>query len=130
MHHIIKLEYGDSITIHTPEMKPTKVEIVRKSIEDDEHSMYSIFKRICDAFEITIEQILGNNRRRHLVLARLVIASDLITNHNLQITAVGRLLNRHHTTAMYYRTSMKDLLKNNDAHLLKFLKQLERYEKD
>jgi len=130
MHHTIKLEYGDSITIYAPDIPPTKVEIAKKNIETEELAQYEIFDRVCKAFDMPIEDILGKRKNANIVLARMVITYDLMVNHQLQVTTVSRLLCKHHTSAMYYFKTIKDLLDTHDSKLLNFQKQIELYEKD
>lgn len=130
MHHKIKLEYGDSVTIYTPALPPTKFDIVRKAMKSDEIDKYPIFDRVCKAFNIKMDELLGSRRQQHLVFARFIVSYDLIVNHNLQVTTVSRILCKHHTTIIYYLKTMRHMKKNNDDKLEMYQTQLEMYEKD
>lgn len=130
MHHEIKLGYGDTITIHAPLLPLTKIEVVKNAVKSEQIDKYLIFKRVCDVFEITIEDILGKSRRQCFVIARLIISHDLCTNHRLKITAVAKILCRDHSTVLHHLRTYKNLMKTNDEKLITALKQLEYYEKN
>ena len=130
MHHTINLAYGDTITIVAPSSPvPVKVAIVKKKIETEEINKYPIFKRVCDAFDVTLEQILGVSRKNNLVLARFIIAYDLCVNYQLQLSSAARLMHRDHTSIIYYMRMYKTHIKNEDVKLAAACKQLEYYDR-
>lgn len=129
MHHTINLTYGDTLTITVPDKPLTRYEIAKKAVSTDELNKYPIFQRVCDAFAITIDEVLGHNRKAVLVIARLIIAYDLCHNYSLRITAAAKLLNRDHTTIMYYLKTVRDRVDTQDEKYANHIKQLEIYEK-
>jgi chromosomal replication initiation ATPase DnaA len=55
----------------------------------------------CERFNITKEQLIGPCRRVHLVDARQFVAVRLHRDFGLSTTAIGRLLNRDHSSIIH-----------------------------
>jgi chromosomal replication initiation ATPase DnaA len=128
MHHTIKLDYGDTITITAPALPPVAIKVAQKRVQMEEVHKYKIFQRVCDAFDITVEDIISKSRKQTLVLARFIIAYDLVVNHKLQLSTVGRLMCRDHTSIIYYVQTFRDQVKHNDAKLAAARNQILFYE--
>jgi chromosomal replication initiation ATPase DnaA len=129
MHHTINLAYGDSVTIHTPEHAPIKLQSIKLNAIKENIKQYQVFETVCNATGITIDEILGPRRTPNLVLARCYIAMHLLKNYHITLSHIARLLSRDHTTIIHYRKMYKNLSDVKDSYLLMFLNQLEQYEK-
>lgn len=62
----------------------------------------SILQRIADLYDISVADLCGPGRVNHVVLARQHAMYALaVERPELSIAAIGRILNRDHTTAIY-----------------------------
>lgn len=68
----------------------------------------SIISEVCDAFEITREQLLTRSKEGHLCAARREIAYRL-TIHRWSSCRIGKLLNRNSKTIRYMLARHADL---------------------
>lgn len=62
--------------------------------------MDMLMKIVCDEFDVTREQITGKKRDAELIDARFMfcyLATEIV---NMTRVAIGRIINRHHTTVM------------------------------
>ena len=129
MHHTINLGYGDSVTITTPEHAPIKLQALQHEALKETITKYIVFQDVCNATGITLDEILGKNRKQIFVLARCFITAHLLTNYHLTMSDIARLLGRDHSTIIHYKRLYKNLNDVQDNTLINFLNQLNRYEK-
>lgn len=131
MHHTINLGYGDSITIHTPEHAPIKVQAICEDALIEETKNYPIFETVSKATGISIAQILSKRRPNNLVFARCYIANVLLSQNNMTLAAIATLLNRKdHSTIIHYKELYRDLIKTNEASMRLMIKKIQVYEKN
>lgn len=65
--------------------------------------MADIAHQVCSKHEITIQDLKSKERTRHFVTARVEFTKRCCNEINKSMNAVGRFLNRDHTTIIYYR---------------------------
>lgn len=71
----------------------------------------TVIERVAQLYKITPSDIRGHQRNRHFVEARWVCAEVLRSQNGLSYPAIGRLLNRDHTTIMHACQSVQHLRK-------------------
>jgi len=65
--------------------------------------MMDIAYQVCKKHELTLENLRSKERTRHHVLARIEFTERCCIELNKSLNAVGRFLNKDHTTILYYR---------------------------
>ena len=81
---------------------------------------------VCQKYELEVEALAVKSRRVHLVLPRQIIMWGLLSGvvpNQLTMDAVGKLFGRDHSTALYSRKKIDDLL-DADAELREIVMQL------
>lgn len=63
-----------------------------------------------DAFNISIEELIGNRRTHDLTDIRKIVGYEL-RKTGLSFPTIGRIMERDHSTVMYQCTAYEDLLK-------------------
>ena len=66
---------------------------------------------VCTVFEITPEELKSGSRKRMLVNARRVVSVLLSKKFLMTTTAIGVLLNKDHSSIVFYRNNHDDLYK-------------------
>lgn len=61
-----------------------------------------ILKEVAEKHHVHPSHIVGKRRTRHLVRARVEVAQRLTTERKLSTSKIAQLLNRDHTTIVYY----------------------------
>lgn len=74
-----------------------------------------IIAQVADHYGITIHDLRSRNRQRAIVEARKALGYLLHERLGLSTSEAARLLNRDHTTIMYYCKCVSDLL--NDSRI-------------
>ena len=64
--------------------------------------------------------IMNGSRKRNIVNARLVYAK-ILREHGQQLTAIGKSLNRDHTTVIHYLKNAETFMKHDSALNEKFI---------
>jgi chromosomal replication initiation ATPase DnaA len=67
-----------------------------------------ILKEYCGKYDVMLDDLLSNKRTKKLVTVRTIIALDL-RNKGWSYPQIAKILNRHHTSIMYYTG---DIVKN------------------
>lgn len=77
-----------------------------------------IYHRLCDAgVELTNCDIRKTKRRNiEIVRLRYAIGNLLLTNYGLSTVEVGRLMNKDHTTIVYYRKYHRGRYRSDDEY--------------
>ena len=65
--------------------------------------MADIAHQVCSKHEITLKDLKSKERTRHFVTARVEFTKRCCIELNKSMNAVGRFLNRDHTTIIYYK---------------------------
>ena len=68
--------------------------------------MYDIAHQVCQKHEITIDNLKSKERTRDHVLARIEFTKRCFIELNKSMAAIGKFLNRDHTTAIYYKNKV------------------------
>ena len=68
--------------------------------------MYDIAHQVCRKHEITIDNLKSKERTRDFVLARIEFTKRCFIELNKSMAAIGKFLNRDHTTAIYYKNKV------------------------
>lgn len=71
----------------------------------------TVIERVSEIYKVPAEEIRGTCRKRHIVEARWVCAYVLRKRNGLSYPAIGRLLNRDHTSIMHACESLPHLKK-------------------
>lgn len=58
--------------------------------------------QICDMYGITLKELKGKDRYFQLVMARVHFCRYMRLEHNASVTALGRYLNRDHSSIIHY----------------------------
>ena len=66
-----------------------------------------ILKEYCGKYDVMLDDLLSHKRTKKLVTVRTIIALDL-RNKGWRFSKIARLLNRHHTSIMYYTGDVKN----------------------
>ena len=78
----------------------------------------AIIRATCSYFSITEADLLGKNKRQELVRARQICTYLMCEMLSLPLVNVGKLMGgKDHTTVIYSRDKIADLLRVNDAVL-------------
>ena len=75
----------------------------------------NIIAKVADHYGITIHDMRSRNRQRTIVEARKAVGYLLHERLGLSTSEAARLLNRDHTSIMYYCKCVSDLL--NDSRI-------------
>ena len=63
-----------------------------------------------DAFNVSVEDLIGNKRTHDLTDIRKVVSYEL-RKTGLSFTTIGKIMERNHSTIMYQCTAYQDLFK-------------------
>lgn len=93
-------------------------EVLSKSHELDESvgrvvTQEKIIDAICTKFNIKREDLFGKKRNKELVEPRQICIYLMWRKLNIPLTAISKLFNRDHTTAIHARDKVIDLIKTN-----------------
>jgi len=66
-----------------------------------------IFKEVLSRHQLTEEEVTSKSHRDFMVLARIEIANRLRSELKYSYAKIGQLLNRDHTTIIFYCGRMK-----------------------
>lgn len=85
-----------------------------------------IIAKVADNYGVTIHDLRSRNRQRTIVEARKAVGYLLHERLGLSTSEAARLLNRDHTSIMYYCKCVSDLLNDSriDPQAFQRLKQL------
>lgn len=65
---------------------------------------------VCDLYRLPINDIISNSRKRTIVEARQVAIYLLNKYTDMSLVGIGRLFNRDHSTVIYSRDTVKDMI--------------------
>ncbi len=104
-------------------------EVLSKSHELDESvgrvvTEEKIIDAICNKFNIKREDLFGKKRNKELVEPRQICIYLMWRKLNIPLTAIAKLFNRDHTTAIHARDKVIDLMKE-DPEVKKMIDDLE-----
>lgn len=66
-------------------------------------------KKITQYYEVTLPQLRAKDRKREIVLARMICMCSLKQEHGWTLKKVGDYFNRDHTTVIHAIQTIKDL---------------------
>ena len=76
--------------------------------------MQDIINRVCAAFSVTEEEVVGQSRRKNIVEARQVVAYLSRKVLDMPLSSIGlHLGGRDHTTIMHSQRKIEDLIKKD-----------------
>mgnify|MGYP003131827272 FL=1 len=64
--------------------------------------LFDVAHKVCDFYDINLDDLLGKKRDKHLVLARRDFCHICIKNTNSTQAKIGRFLKRDHTTVLHH----------------------------
>lgn len=77
------------------------------------HKAMGLIEAIANFYGVTSIEILGKSRKSYIVDARRIAAYLLKKKLKLSYSLVGKILNRDHSTIMYFVNSTEDKMVNN-----------------
>lgn len=83
-----------------------------------------IIQTTCRRWSVTYEEILSRCRKRELCFARMTIGRFLRKYTALSLAEIGKLINRDHSTIIYYLNSFDVEYRYNDT-FRNFVKNIE-----
>ena len=90
-------------------------ESIRETEEKEEVTPESVLSAVCTYFKQTREDLIGKGKKADLVKARQICAYLMCDMLSLPLVSIGNIIGgRDHTTIMYARDKMEDLVKFND----------------
>lgn len=87
------------------------------SEEQEEATPGSILRATCNYFSITEAELLGKGKRQELVRARQICSYLMCEMLTLPLTTVGKEMHRDHSTIIYARDKVAELMRVNDSIL-------------
>lgn len=106
--HKMKIDYEKLKTEYKILCRKYEVDMTTKRTKEVPEK-YDTMAIVCDHFKITQAKLVGKCRDANLVKARHICCYVLF-NKGLSLAAIGRLLNRDHSTAIWGRNKMLDLI--------------------
>jgi len=104
----------------------TQREIVASIFPNEFEKGKSIKQRVCEWFGIDLSRVDGVTRRREVVICRQVCIYVLRFKTKLSLVTIGRLFNRHHSTAIYSVQAVEDCMKT-DKYFRAMVKEVEDF---
>ena len=90
-------------------------ESIRETEEKEEVTPESILSAVCSYFKQTKDDLIGKGKKADLVKARQICAYLMCDMLSLPLVAIGKIIGgRDHTTIMYARDKVEELLKFNE----------------
>ena len=78
---------------------------------------------IANALEVSVTDILGKNRQRHIVTARTIAIKTIRDNTLLTLKQIGIIFNKHHSSLIHLCTQYDVMLKYKDKYFLDCLQK-------
>jgi chromosomal replication initiator protein len=94
---------------------------VPKTTNRDRSRLFRVFdpeviiKTSLEYFNLTIEQLQDTSRKRTLVLPRQIIMYFLTEYTDLTYLEIGNIFKKDHTTVIYSKDTVKDLISTDDS---------------
>lgn len=93
---------------------------IKRSTVKDPNEVEAIIKKVAQFFKVEIEDLKGLVRTRELVEPRQIIMFILTKHSKLSLKLIGELFNRDHTTALYGRNNVENMLITEKEFRFKF----------
>lgn len=61
-----------------------------------------IINKACELWGVSRDDVLGRSRKTPLPFARTMIAKTIQETHDISLVEIGRILNRHHSSIIFY----------------------------
>lgn len=90
-----------SPVVIAPQPKPAAVPPVHDVVNFPRSEWRTILRETADKYDVTVEQMVGQSRKRQLIPARYEAAFRMSTEADMALPAIGRRLNRDHTTILH-----------------------------
>jgi chromosomal replication initiation ATPase DnaA len=100
--------YRDKYVYLQDEKFQRKVKAFERDLETAP-KLEDILKQVCDQTGVSIEDIKGPKRYRHLVDARRLFVVMALKTYNYSLKSVGNAIGRDHSGAIHLRDSFIDL---------------------
>lgn len=68
-----------------------------------------ILKTVSKSLNISVEEILGQDRRKQITEARMISVGFILMTHGFSLKRIGSIFNKHHATIIYLRNKFNDL---------------------
>ncbi len=92
-------------------------ESINNAEEQEEVTPDAIIRAACNYYSITKNDLIGKNKRQELVRARQVCTYLMCEMLSLPQITIGKIMGRDHTTIIYSREKVAELIRVNDALL-------------
>jgi len=89
-------------------------ELIVSRTRDRVHFKDDLISVVCDVFDVEVKAVFSENRKRELVMARVVIGRLLRMNTKMTYSKIGELLNRDHSSVVYYVNLFEDEMQFNE----------------
>lgn len=93
---------------------------IKRNVTIDKDEIGSLIKKVSNFFEVDIEDLKGVVRKRELVEVRQIIMYVLINHSKLTLKRIGMLFNRDHSTVLYSRNTVDDMLTSDKKFRFRF----------
>jgi chromosomal replication initiation ATPase DnaA len=128
MEHVINAKYGDTIVIKIPKRPQVVMQKITIPAQVEVTVNYdAIISDVCAALGITLSDLQGKRKTNEIVTARFYIANKL-REHNLAYGAIGKLLNRDHTSIIHATRTYQQRISVQDAVTMKVVNIIKEYE--
>jgi len=86
---------------------------VEKRLSNNEGRSLHIISTVCDVYNLSIDDLAMDSRKRELVQCRQLIMYLLSRFTKLTLKKIGSIFNRHYSTVIYAIGTMEDILSYN-----------------
>jgi chromosomal replication initiation ATPase DnaA len=81
-----------------------------------------IFSEVCDALNVTKEDLMGLSRKREIVEARQIVQYFIKEFHpSISLKSIGNMFNRDHSTVIHSLRTVADLQDANKEYYFRLL---------
>ena len=129
---IVTPKFGDRVIIQMPmRPKPQVIEVKTANSDNRDYSeVYAYMSTIAALFDLSLNEILSKSRIELIVAVRWYLMSYMRTDKKMSCAAIGRVLNRDHSTVSQCHRKRIDLLVVGDQLTLEVLNTIQNYEED
>jgi len=88
-----------------------KIQLLNNSAVDT-GEMNIILKTVCEYCNVTVAEFMSKCRNRAITEARFIFTGIIYEHYKYTLLYVGKFMNRHHSSVLYYKKTCKTIDKN------------------
>jgi chromosomal replication initiation ATPase DnaA len=88
------------------------------------NSETKIVMTICKYFKVDYNEVLSNNNRREISMARMFSIGIISKVSKMKVVQIGKMFNKHHSTIIYNRDLFFDLIYIKDVQTLMHIEKI------